>query len=123
MARSRGDQARQALRRYLERCQAAVPIAAGKDADALDKALRGVREAFHNFCAADHAAMLEGEDVTRDPGTRDLLKQSDRARELLMGAVSEAKMRTLGDLARVRQSMSIRNFRSSSAEPRFEHKV
>jgi hypothetical protein len=123
MARSRGDQARQALQRYLERCRAATVAAGGKDGEALDSALRLVREAFHNFCAADHAALLEGEDITKDTSMRAILRESDRAREVLMGAVSGAKMRTLGELAKVRQSMTIRNFRSSAAEPMFEHKV
>jgi hypothetical protein len=123
MARSHGKTARQALERYVARCALACEAARGNDDGSLDAALRKVREAFHNFIAADHAALMEGDDLVRDAECRAMLREAQRSRESLMGALSEAKMKSVSEMARVKQALQIRNFRSSFGESQFEQKV
>jgi hypothetical protein len=110
-------QARTALSVYLARRRAALASLEEGRYDDAQVMLRKGTEAFHNFRAADHAALKAGCDVGGEKEIQALFLEIGEVEARLEGAMKNAREKVSEELARVsRDKMICRGYRSGSTE-------
>jgi len=117
--------AKDALKACLTRAEKALAHLEQGDDAAFEEAFRSRTEAFHNFRALDHLALMDGSDLAHDPEAQKIYAMISAIDTQLAGEIEKSKTRVRGKTIRTKQiQRTLGAYHSGScADPMFIKKA